>query len=99
MRYNSGKSEYSETRFHTETKRLYGVLDAHLGKSEFMIDTLSIADFAVWPWVSRFEYHRIYLNQFPAIRDWYVKLADRPGFIRGYAKPLDVGPIPLPDMS
>jgi GST-like protein len=96
LKYNPGKSEYAETRFHGETKRLYGVLNTHLETSPYMIDTLSIADFAVWPWVSRFEWHQIDLNAFPAVKRWYIELAARPGFQRGYGQPKDAGPIPMP---
>lgn len=96
LKYNPGKSEYAEQRFHTETKRLYGVLDKHLQTSAYIIDTLSIADFAIWPWVSRFEWHQIDLNAFPAVKRWYLELADRPAFQRGYQQPKDAGPIPMP---
>ena len=96
LKYNKGKSEYSEQRYHTETLRLYGVLDRHLATSPYIISTLSIADFATWPWVSRFEYHQVDLNDFPNVKRWYLELAARPAFTRGYAQPKDAGPIPLP---
>ena len=96
LNYNKGKSEYSEQRYHTETLRLYGVLDRHLATSPYIISTLSIADFATWPWVSRFEYHQVDLNDFPNVKRWYLELAARPAFARGYAQPKDAGQIPLP---
>ncbi|HCI06709.1 MAG TPA: glutathione S-transferase, partial [Sulfitobacter sp.] len=96
LKYNKGKSEYSEQRYHTETLRLYGVLDRHLATSPYIISTLSIADFATWPWVSRFEYHQVDLNDFPNVKRWYLELAARPAFARGYAQPKDAGQIPLP---
>jgi len=98
LHYNQGKSEYSEKRYHDEASRLYGVLNARLSQSPFMLEELSIVDFATWPWASRFDYHKIDLNDFPAVREWYLRLAERPGFQRGYAQPLDVGPIPLPEV-
>ncbi len=97
LHYNRGKSIYSEHRYHNETKRLYGVLDKHLTDNEFLIDTLTIADFAIWPWVSRFQYQKIDLNEYPAVKRYYLQLAQRPAFIRGYAQPLDTDPIPIPD--
>lgn len=96
VHYNPGKSAYAEERYATEAKRLSGVLDKHLASSEFIIDELSIADFAIWPWTSRYEYQNIDLNQFPNLKRWYLQLAERPAFIRGYAEPKDVGPIPIP---
>ena len=96
LKYNKGKSEYSEQRYHAETLRLYGVLDSQLATSPYIISTLSIADFATWPWASRFEYHQVDLNDFPNVKRWYLELAARPAFARGYAQPKDAGPIPLP---
>ena len=96
LKYNKGKSEYSEQRYHAETLRLYGVLDSHLATSPYIISTLSIADFATWPWASRFEYHQVDLNDFPNVKRWYLELAARPAFASGYAQPKDAGPIPLP---
>ena len=96
LKYNAGTSEYSEARFHTEAKRLYGVLDRHLATSPYIIDELSIADFAIWPWASRFEWHQIDMNAFPHVKRWYLELAARPAFERGYKQPSDVGEIPLP---
>ena len=96
LKYNKGKSEYSEQRYHAETLRLYGVLDSHLATSPYIISTLSIADFATWPWASRFEYHQVDLNGFPNVKRWYLELAARPAFARGYAQPKNAGPIPLP---
>ena len=96
VHFNSGVSEYAEKRFGTEAHRLTKVLDTHLATSEYMADTLSIADFAIWPWTSRFEYQQIDLNDYQNVKRWYCQLAARPGFIKGYAQPDDLGPIPMP---
>ena len=96
LRFNPGKAPYAEERFGKEARRLYGVLNGHLEGRDYILDRLSICEFAIWPWVSRFEFQRIDLNDYPAVRDWYLRLADRPGFQRGYAVPKDVGPIPRP---
>jgi len=96
IHYNPGKSEYAEERYGTEARRLSGVLDTHLANSEFLTGSLSIADFAIWPWTSRFDYQKIDLNEFPNLKRWYLQLAERPAFIRGYAQPKDVGAIPMP---
>lgn len=94
--YNPGRSEYAETRFRNEARRLYGVLDRRLEGRDHVVDALSIADIAIWPWASRFDYQGIDLNEFANVRRWYLALAARPAFQRGYAVPHDVGPIPLP---
>ncbi len=95
--YNSGKSEYSEKRYHDESKKYYKVLDKQLASSEFLTTELSIADFAIWPWASRFDYHQVNLNDYPNVKRWYCQLAQRPAFIKGYAQPIDTNPIPMPE--
>ena len=97
LKHNSGRSDYAEERYATEATRLYGVLDRRLADHEFVAgDALSIADFAIWPWTSRFEWQRIDLAGFPNVERWYRQLAARPAFVRGYAEPKDAGPIPMP---
>src|SRR5713101_4966587 len=48
---------YAIERYGKETRRLYGVLDAHLGKSDYLAGDYSIADIATFPWVARHEWH------------------------------------------
>lgn len=96
LKYNQGKSDYSEKRYRDEATRLYGVLDIHLKGQDFITEELTIADIAIWPWASRFEWHQIDLDDFPEVKRWYCALAERPSFQRGYTVPVDMGPIPLP---
>lgn len=97
LKFNAGVSEYAETRYHSEAQRLYGVLDRQLAKSACVAgEELSIADMAIWPWASRFDFQRIDLNDFANVRRWYVELAERPGFQRGYAQPATDQSIPMP---
>lgn len=87
LHFNPGESEYAGRRYSEESHRLYGVLDKQLSQSTYVIDELSIADFAIWPWVACFEFHKVDLKKFPHVLRWYEALAERPGFIRGYAQP------------
>lgn len=96
LKFNRGISEYAEKRYHDETKRLYGVLDRRLAEAENLAGELSIADFATWPWASRFEFQQIDLNDYPNVKRWYLALAARPGFQRGYLQPSGSGDIPMP---
>lgn len=96
LHYNPGKLEYAEKRYHAETKRLYGVLNNRLKGRAHVAGDLSIADFAIWPWVARFDYHKVDLDEFPEVKRWYLALAARPGFQKGYVQPRDAGPVPLP---
>lgn len=98
LQFNPGLSEYAETRYHTEAQRLTGVLDRRLAEVEFLAGSeLSIADFSVWPWTSRFDFQRVDLNAFPNVKRWYLQLAQRDGFRRGYDQPVSGNSIPLPE--
>jgi GST-like protein len=95
-----GKSAYAEERFASEAWRLYGVLDGRLAGRNYLAGEgrgeYTIADIAIWPWVSRFERHEVDLDRFPAVRDWYLRIAERPAVRRGYDVPSAVGEIPTP---
>ena len=98
LQFNQGKAPYAEDRYHNEAKRLYAVLDQRLEGREFIMgDELSVADIAIWPWSNRFDWQRIDLADFANVRRWYMALANRPAFERGYAQPEDTGPIPMPE--
>ena len=53
VRYNKGKAPFAEERLMKEAHRLYSVLDTRLADREFVADDYSMADIALWPWVSR----------------------------------------------
>ena len=98
--YNPGVSDYAETRFRTEAARLYGVLNARLDGRAFLAGTgegaYSIADMAIWPWAARFGRQGVDLRDYPAVLDWYMRLASRPAVQRGYDVPKKVEDLPLP---
>ncbi|MGF1554003.1 MAG: glutathione S-transferase family protein [Paracoccaceae bacterium] len=95
LRFNPGKAPYAEERYGGEVKRLYGVLDRRLADRAYVAGDYSIADMAIWPWISRFEWQQIDLGDFPRVRDWYVRIAERPAVKRGYDVPTP-GEIPMP---
>ncbi|MEM9433850.1 MAG: glutathione S-transferase N-terminal domain-containing protein [Pseudomonadota bacterium] len=94
LKFNPGKSEYAEHRFSSEVLRLYGVLDRRLAASDYVAGQYSIADMAIWPWVSRYEWQRVDLSKFPYVLAWYQKLLARPAVQRGYQIPKNMGDIP-----
>ncbi|MGD9830684.1 MAG: glutathione S-transferase N-terminal domain-containing protein [Hyphomicrobiaceae bacterium] len=96
LRYAEGKSPYAEERYLKETQRLYGVLDRRLAQVQFMAGDYSIADMATWPWISRFEWHRIDLTKYPNVLRWYKEIAARPAVQRGYHVPVQQPGIPMP---
>ena len=96
VKYNPGKAPYAEERYLKEAHRLYGVLDRRLEGREFVADEYSIADIAIWPWISRFEWQTIDLNKYPNVKRWYLAIAARAAVKRGYDMPKKVGEIPMP---
>ncbi|HXE69472.1 MAG TPA: glutathione S-transferase N-terminal domain-containing protein [Hyphomicrobiaceae bacterium] len=96
VRNNKGKSPYAEERYVKETHRLYGVLDKRLAEHEYVAGVYSIADMAIWPWISRFEWHTVDLNQYANVARWYKAIAARPAVARGYDVPVKQAGIPMP---
>ena len=97
LKFNPGKAPYAEERYGNEAKRLYGVADKRLGSCAYLAgDFVSIADFATWPWFSRFEWQGVDLAEFPNVQRWYVELAGRDGVKAGYDVPKKGHTIPLP---
>lgn len=76
--------KYSLDRYATETHRLYRVLDTRLGQTEFVAgEQYSIADIAIFPWVSRFALHQLDWADVPNVKRWYDRLSARPAVKRG----------------
>ena len=96
VRFNPGKAPYAEERFANEARRLYRVLNDRLAEREFVAGDYSIADIAIWPWISRFEWQQIDLNDYPHVKRWYLAIADRPAVQKGYHVPSVVDEIPRP---
>ena len=96
VKYNAGKAPYAEERFSKEARRLYGVMNRRLAEAPYLGGDYSIADMACWPWISRFEWQGIDLNEFPNVKRWYVDIAGRPAVQRGYHIPVKQPSIPMP---
>ena len=97
LKYNRGKAPYAEERFAAEIKRLYGVMDRRLAGNAYIAGKdYSIADVAIWPWVSRYEWHIGDLKDYPNVVRWYREVASRPAVQRGYHVPVKQPEIPMP---
>lgn len=96
LKFNAGKVPYAEERYHSIAEKLYGVLDRHLEGRDFMVGDYSVADVATWPWVSRFEWHRVRLADFPNVTRWYRAIAARPAVQAGYHRPEKINEVPMP---
>ena len=96
VKFNKGKAPYAEERYSKEAKRLYAVLDKRLGDVPYVGGTYSIADMAIWPWISRFEWQGIDMNEFAHVTRWYRAIAERPAVQKGYHVPVEQPAIPMP---
>ena len=79
--------DYGLNRYHTETKRLYGVLDRRLIGRDFIATEgePSIADFAIIGWAWRHERHMVPFDDLPNVAAWYDRMMERPATARGFA--------------
>ena len=82
--------DYGFNRYHTETKRLYGVLEKRLAGREYVATEgePSIADFAILGWAWRHERHQVPFDDLPNVAAWYARLMARPAVKRGFEIPL-----------
>ena len=97
VKYNHGKAPYAEDRYLNENKRIYGVLDRRLGEYAYLAgDEYTIADVATFPWIARWDWQTMDLNDTPNIKRWYLELAARPAVQRGFDIPSKVQDIPMP---
>ncbi len=97
--YAPEKVPYAMKRYQDETRRLYGVMDRVLaGRSYLAGDVYSIADVATYPWLMPKirELHQMNIDDFPHLRDWVERIAERPAVQRGTALLADVMKIGSP---
>jgi hypothetical protein len=84
VKFKLGKSAYAEGGYVEEAKRLWGVLDRRLSEVEYVAGDYSIADIAIWPWISRFAWQTVDFAAFPHVKRWYVAIAGRLAVRRGW---------------
>ena len=85
-RFAPEKIPYAIDRYRRETSRLYGVLDGALAKKKFIAGDFCIADIACYPWIARYEWQEMDLNDFANIKRWFDSIAARPATQIAYAK-------------
>lgn len=68
---------YAQKRYIDETSRLYGVLNKRLADKAFIVDQYSIADMACYPWVNSYQRQSQNLDDFPHLKDWYLRIQAR----------------------
>jgi GST-like protein len=83
LQYAPEKIEYAMNRYRNEAKRLYGVLDRQLKASEFLAcNEYTIADMATMPWLRAPERQGVDIEEFPHVKRWRDRIAERPAVKR-----------------
>lgn len=85
--YAPEKIEYAINRYTNEAKRLYGVLDKQIESTGAFIagQQYTIADVATFPWLRSWQRQGIDWADYPALKDWFDRVAARPAVQRGVA--------------
>lgn len=82
--YAPEKLPYAIDRYTNEAKRLYGVIDKRLARSEWLgCGEYSIADMATWPWLRNWKNQGIDLDDYPHLQSWFRRIEQRPAVQRG----------------
>ncbi|MEO8118066.1 MAG: glutathione binding-like protein [Rhodoferax sp.] len=84
--YAPEQIEYAVNRYTNEAKRLYGVMNQQLTQHRYMAgNSYSIADIAIFPWLRSWKNQGIDWADYPQLKAWFDKIADRPAVKRGVA--------------
>lgn len=99
--YAPERIPYALERYAKEVNRLYGVLDAQLGRTGAFVAgaAYTIADMAIFPWIRVHKAQKIDLSAFPNIERWYDALFLRPAVKRGLALGKDLRAPALDDAA
>ncbi|HTR15421.1 MAG TPA: glutathione binding-like protein [Acetobacteraceae bacterium] len=82
--YAPEKIPYAIERYGKEVRRLHGVLEKRLSRSEYLAGSgYSIADIATFPWLRNPESRGIDLAEFPSVKRWFDAIAARAAVQRG----------------
>ena len=87
VRYAREQHPYSINRYVKESRRLLHVLEYRLRESEYLSDSYSIADIAVWPWIKFVALLEIDLAEYPQINRWYEAVQSRPAVVKVFTSP------------
>lgn len=90
--YAPVKIEYAIDRYVRETGRLYGVLNKHLERRDFIAGDYSIADMASYPWIVSHQRQSQNLDDFPHLKRWFERIGARPETERAYALVEQINP-------
>ena len=82
--YAPEKVPYAIDRYTNEARRLYGVIDRRLARSEWLGGAeYSIADIATFPWLRSWQNQGVVIDEHPHLKRWFDTIAARPAVQRG----------------
>lgn len=84
-RFAPERIPYATERYVNETKRLYGVLNKQLIGQKYVAGEYSIADMAILPWILRYEWQQIQLEDYPYVKEYVERLTARPAVQKALA--------------
>lgn len=90
-RYFPERIQPAIDRYHGEVRRLFGVLDNHLAKNEYLAGDYSIADIANWCWTRTARWSGVDPEPYSNLARWHRDIASRPAAQRGIIVPEDSG--------
>jgi GST-like protein len=85
QRYIPEDVPYAKKRYGNESRRLLEVLDRRLEGREYVCGDVSIADFALYPWVRAHRWARVPIDGLANVEAWLERVRARPGVERGLA--------------
>jgi glutathione S-transferase/GST-like protein len=88
LRYFPEKIQPAIDRYQREVLRLFGVLNRQLASHEYIAGEYSIADMALWPWVSGHEWSGVSVDEFANLSRWLALVGARPAVQAGRDVPI-----------
>jgi GSH-dependent disulfide-bond oxidoreductase len=88
FRYFPEKIQPAIDRYQREVTRLFGVLDRQLASHEYIAGEYSIADMALWPWVSGYDWSGVSVAGFTNLQRWLALVGARPAVQAGRDVPI-----------
>jgi GST-like protein len=87
--------KYGQDRYSNEVNRLFGVLNKRLADREFVAGEISIAVFAIWPWLVGFKNFRQNIDDFDNLKRYFEKtMGERPAVQKGRKVGVELRPTP-----
>lgn len=79
-RFAGPGNDYAVSRYQTEVRRLYDVLETRLAQTAYLGGPeYTIADMATFPWLRNHAFHNVALEGLPNVKRWYDAIAARAG--------------------